>query len=281
MIVCEIKSMPPQEFKVDLEEGTFEGYCAAYGNVDFGGDRLVYGSGKHIAEANPTVPIYFGHGWMNNERPVGKSLAFEEREPGLWTKGKIFNVPSTADILVGMREGVLGEMSIGWKAVDERMVKEEGRTVREVLKWDLQEYSVLPNGFAMNPQALVTAVKGGRILVMTKEDAEADEEAKIDLTDAAIDGKDYAALRAFVEKSDPVALLLDEATYLRTLATDLKAEGREDEVRQALSELDSASLLLRGLCAVKDIDLPLEGDLLALIRQTTENIHEASRTLSS
>lgn len=291
MIVCEVKTSPPQEFKVDLDEGTFEGFAAAYGNIDQGGDRLLFGSGKHIADANPALPIYFGHGWMQNERPIGKSLYFEERTEGLFTKGKIFDIPSNADILVGMKEKILGCMSIGWKPVEKKTVRENGQTIREVSRYDLQEYSILPNGFAMNPQALITAVKSGRVTIMTADETLEDEEieekgdedvdAQIDLTDANIAEKDYGKLRAFVDNSDPVALLLDEATYLHELATALKAEGREDEVRQALVELDSAALILKGLCALEDIVLPDEADLLALIRETTKNIHEASHALTS
>ncbi|MFH0916999.1 MAG: HK97 family phage prohead protease [bacterium] len=275
MIVCEVKTSPPQEFKVDLEERTFEGYAAAYGNVDQGGDRLLYGSGKHIADANPSIPIFYGHGWTQNERPIGKSLYFEEREEGLFTKGKIFDVPTNQDILVGMKEKILGCLSIGWKPTEKKTVREDGQTIREVSKWDLQEYSVLPNGFAMNPQALITAMKGGRVVIMAGVD-----EDKLDLTDENIPTRDYRELREFVEKADPISLLLDEATYLNELTKNLSAEGREEEVRQALAELNSAALLLKGICAMNDLD-PGEADLVALIRKTTEKIHEASKTLTS
>jgi len=313
MIVCEVKTSPPQNFKVDIDEGTFEGLAAAYGNIDQGGDRLLFGSGKHIADANPTMPVYFGHGWMQNERPIGKSIYFEERPEGLFTKAKIFDTEAGREVLTGMREGVLGCLSIGWNPVDKKMVKEGKRTDREISKWDIKEYSVLPNGFAMNPQALITAVKDGRLTISMPEEEPAEEEDGVteakelelngivaiengcytsnnitldaagvtDLTDAHIPTKDYTKLRTFVEKSDPVAMLLDEATYLRELAVSLKAEGREEEVRQALAELDSASLILKALCAVKEVELPDESDLLALIRQTTKNIHEASQSLSS
>lgn len=359
MFVCEVKATLPQEFKVDTDNGTFEGFCAGYGNVDQGGDRLLFGSGAHIAKANPTTPIYFGHGWMYNERPLGKSLHFEERPQGLFTKGQIFDTPAGIETLTGMRQGVISTMSIGWKPVEKKMVRDtDGQMVREVSKWDLKEYSVLPTGMSMNPEALITQVKSGRLVVATdavklaringevsdqgKREAlgaaleaayseeytwvvdfssdrvvyEVGDEcfqmayamgadgtctltgdpvpverqvtyvptgksalpSKVDVTDGG-NRKDYAELRGFFEKSDPVALLLDEATFLHTLAEDLKAEGREEDVRSALSELDAAALLLKGMCAVQDIEIPEGGDIISLIRQTTQNIHEATTRL--
>jgi len=368
-MLIEVKTSPPQEFKVDVDAGTFEGYAAAYGNIDEGNDRILAGAGAHIGLANPTLPIYFSHGWLQNERPIGKSLYFEDRPQGLFTKGKMFDTPAGSEVLIGMREGVIGAMSIGYTvpADGKRFVKEEGRTVREISKFNLNEYSICATGFAMNDRALITTVKGGRLMVaeafakttridgavtagaldtalqealrevypgadyvwvrdhsasavlylvenydteqstlyqqgytadadgsvtLLGDATEVEEQTtytpvtgkatgKTDLTDALIPSKDYRELRGFVEKADPIALLLDEATYLNELTKSLKAEGREDEVRQALQELDSAALLLKGICAVNDIEIEADNDILALIRATTQNIHAASQALST
>jgi hypothetical protein len=161
------------------------------------------------------------------------------------------------------------------------MVKENGRTIREVLKYDLQEYSILPNGFAMNPRALVTAVKSGRVLIMADDGIETDPDdpdTKVDLTDMNILPRTYEG----VDQSDPVAVFLDEASYLKQLTENLKAEGREDEIREALVELEAAALILKGRCAVQDIELPSgDDDLLDHIRNLTTNIREASLALIS
>lgn len=432
MFDVEVKASPPQEFKVNLDDGTFEGFPAAYGNIDDGGDRIVFGAGKHIAEANPTIPIFYGHGWLNNEPPVGKSLMFDERRPGLWSKGKMLDTAEGRDILTGMREGVLNAESIGYKALDWKMVAEKGEYVREIYKYELKEYSILPAGFAMNPQAVITAVKGNGLHIYDVEEtkgvigyvetpkadrgaswdgpgevAKADvgelramcawvdtanddnksaykfphhkaggehavvfaalsaamgrlnqasipdadkrgvyahiakhyrdfgeeppgygkashlqEEVglkflqvegdvvdadtpvtvthtngtnwysngtgtldsstitvKTDVTGDQVPEKDYRELRAYVEKADPVSVLLDEAAYMHELAQSLKAEGREDEIREALSELDSASLLLKAITEVKQPE-PVEDDIVALIKHTTEQVNEARRILA-
>ena len=378
MFRCEVKTSPPQEFKVDVDNGTFEGYAAAYGNVDSGGDRLLYGSGAHIAQANPVLPVYFGHGWMQNERPIGKSLYFEERREGLFTKAKVFDTPAGAEVLTGMREGVLGALSIGWNPVEKKRVQENGKTVREVAKYDLNEYSVLPNGMSMNDRALITSVKGilrfadpkarvvrgvsgitdvggdpsweaiedeveeaiqalytdgsevdvrdisasavvfdlygpmspmedetesfqvgysidgNGVVTLTgdpvavdvvvsyvpSDDTATAGKRREDLTDGSIPPRDYGKFRDFVDKADPIGLLLDEATFIHAMAQTLKVEGREEEVGLALRELDGAALLLKGICAVKNIE-PDDGDMLALIRQTIQNIHEARNILVS
>jgi HK97 family phage prohead protease len=371
--IREIKTLPPVEIKVDLESGTFEGYAAAYGNVDREGDRLLYGSGKHIADANPTLPIFYQHNWKEGHRPIGKSLYFEERTEGLFTKGMIFDTPAGIETRVGMHEGVLNCLSIGWKPVERKMVKEGGRTVREVSKYDIGEYSVCTKGFSMNDQALITAVKsriGGKarsidgitglidiggspswesiidaVRVALRADVDVDDDhgiyivdisasavvyevyswesgsedlytvtysiddagmatitgtpeptvvrATYETSDAAPAGKtvvhegavsqrDYKAMRSFLESSDPIATLLDEAAYLQTLAKEIKAEGREEEVRRALADLDAAALLLKGHCAAEDIQMPNDdADIIEAIRATTLSIREASQELVS
>jgi HK97 family phage prohead protease len=379
--IREIKTLPLMDLNVDLDEGTFECYAAAYGNIDDGGDRFHYGSGKHIADANPTLPIFYQHDWMQGKRPLGKSLLFDERKPGLWLKAKVFDTQDGRDTLVGMREGVIGEMSIGWNCREKKITKEGGRTVREVLKYDLFECSACTNGFAMNSQAVITAVKSRLPILRATDDPvqktrtiggitglvdiggspswESIEDAvrtalragytegdrsiyiadisatavvyevydwetgkedlftveysiddagvatitgepvatvihasyepkgfvpagKVNVHDGTIESKDYKELRGFVERTDPVALLLDEAAYLHTLAQELKAEGREEEVRQALIELDAAALLLKGQCAINDIPVDQDdGDLLEAIRRTTLSIREVSQELAS
>ncbi len=160
-MLFEIKNLPAQEFKVNFDDGTFEGFCAHYGNIDQGGDMLLPGSGKHIVDSGIQVPIFFSHGWKENQPPVGVSLSLSEQVNGMWTKGKIIEKTSLGhDCLVLMDEGAIDCMSIGWNPVTAKRAKTtDGKSYREVSKWDILEYSVCPKGFAMNPEAMI--VKGG------------------------------------------------------------------------------------------------------------------------
>lgn len=160
-MLFEIKHLPAQEFKVNFDDGTFEGFCAHYGNIDRGGDMLLPGSGKHIVDAGVQVPIFFSHGWKENQPPIGISLSLSEQTDGMWTKGKVIDKTSLGhDCLVLMDEGAIDCMSIGWNPVTSKRAKTaDGKSYREIAKWDILEYSVCPKGFAMNPEAMIT--KGG------------------------------------------------------------------------------------------------------------------------
>lgn len=331
-MMFEIKTLPAQEFKVNFDDGTFEGFCAHYGNIDRGGDMLLPGSGKHIVDAGVQVPIFFSHGWKENQPPIGVSLTLEERPDGMWTKGKILERTSLGhDCLVLMDEGAIDCMSIGWNPVTSKRAKTaDGKSYREIAKWDILEYSVCPKGFAMNPEAMIT--KGGPRGIIAKSrwignvtdlidvggstswdsvidlvmsalrafysdlnghidrldisanavvyniwDWDGRDEilqmgytlengavtldgnprpvdiqvtyvtsggAPVDVTGDNVDPKDWKGMRAKVHETDPVGLLIDEAAYIHDLAKTLKAEGRDEEVRVALTELASAKSLI-------------------------------------
>lgn len=334
-MLFEIKHLPAQEFKVNFDDGTFEGFCAHYGNIDRGGDMLLPGSGKHIVDAGIQVPIFFSHGWKENQPPIGLSMTLEERPDGMWTKGEVFGDTALGhDMLILMDKKAVDCMSIGWNPVTSKRAKTaDGKSYREVAKWDILEYSVCPKGFAMNPEAMIT--KGGlrsafaksrRIgnittpidvgggaswlsaidQVMTAVEAFYSDQdvhvscepldisgsaviynvwdwegrddilqmgyimgeggavtldgdpravdiqvtyvtsggAPIDLTGDNVDPKDWKGMRASFRSADPMGLLLDEAAYIHELAKTLQAEGRDEEVRVALTDLASAKSLI-------------------------------------
>jgi len=294
--VREVKFLPPQEFKVNPDNGTFEGYCAFYGNVDEWGDRLLPGSGAATIKGNPTLPVYYGHGWMQNEKPVGKSLAFEDRPEGVFTRGKLYDTPAGLETLVNMREGTANGLSIGWKpdAGAIKMVKENDLLIREVAAWQMFEYSVTP--MPANDLARVLDVKqrlayvlapvevdteGARAIRGEWEQTHRGPRRHLDVTGDEIEPKDWNALWAAVEGSDPLLLLLDEAAYLGELVEQIKAEGREEEVRRALGDLENARLLLEAKClAATREEEPLDG-LLDLVQRNILTIREAAAKIAS
>jgi HK97 family phage prohead protease len=276
---CEIKWAAPSvaQIKLDPESGIFEGFCAAYGNVDTWGDRLNPGSGLEVASRNPTLPIYFDHDWMQGQPPVGKSTGFDEREEGLWTSGQIFTTfDKGRQIHKGMIEGVLNSLSIGWKAKEWKI--NDG--IREVDRYDLEEYSIV--NFPANERARVTMVKAQLETVRlqgalgSKGLQESIEELlarlpKIDLTDQNVGRKEAPR----TDGSDPIAVLLDEVDFLSQITTELKAEGREAEVRNAIVALKTAVVNLESALPMVEEAI----DLSDVYRSLAANIREAVQAL--
>ena len=279
----EIKVLP-LEMKVNVDDGTFEGYCAGYGNIDSYDDRLLANSHEQTIVDNPEqVKVYVEHGWYEGQLPVGKALSFEGREEGLYTQGKVLPTSLGKDVIMLMKDKVMTGLSIGWMPLDFKYLKEGDKHIREVSRYELREYSIVSWG--ANDFAKISGVKG-RVGVRydffsVLEDAKDKIEGQaLYVTGDAIEPKDFAAMRERFRKSDPVGILLDEAAYLHEMARELKAEGREDEIREALGELDQATLLLSALCVAEEIE-PERGDIVALLRKTTQNIHEVTQAVSS
>ena len=68
------------------ETGYIEGLAAGYGNVDFGGDRILPGACTKTLEGRSGVPMLLFH---DQKRPVGRWSEFTETPDGLVAKGRI------------------------------------------------------------------------------------------------------------------------------------------------------------------------------------------------
>lgn len=148
----EIKSFPA-EFKVDVDEGVFEGYASVFGNVDSWGDIVERGAFKKTLQENAhRVKVLWQHDWFT---PIGKPLHMEEDAKGLFTRTKVAPTQQGKDALVLLREGVINELSIGYDPI--KWTHDQETDVRHLHEVRLWEYS--PVTFAANELARVTGVK--------------------------------------------------------------------------------------------------------------------------
>lgn len=133
------------------ESGYVEGLAAGYGNIDFGGDRILPGSIGKSLEGRSGVPMLLYH---DMQRPVGKWAEFQESDDGLITKGRIsIKTRDGGEAYELVKDGALAGLSIGYEALKHRMVGK----VRELTELLLHEVSLVTVG--MNPKALVTGFK--------------------------------------------------------------------------------------------------------------------------
>ena len=144
------------QFKADSfddEQGIFSGVAAVYGNIDSGGDIIEPGAfQKALEDGIDRIKILALHNdcWL----PVGKPLELRDEKEGLFIKGKISDTSMGKDVKILLRDGVLGELSIGYDPVVFDYDENGIRHLREVRLW---EVSIVT--WAMNPEAVITGYK--------------------------------------------------------------------------------------------------------------------------
>jgi hypothetical protein len=151
----EFKALPMTEVKVDRKKRRVEGWAAAYGNVDLGGDRIHPGAAqKTIEDRMPRQLIKF---FWNHEFGIGMPEALEEHSTGLLAVGKVTDHPEFDKYLAQIEQGVAAHQSIGYSVVKAAFTEEDEELIREIKEYKLFEWG--PVYWPMNELAEITAVK--------------------------------------------------------------------------------------------------------------------------
>jgi uncharacterized protein len=150
----EIKSFELKD--VEVEERTFTGYAAAYGNVDSDGDIIQMGAfAESLANDFPRnkIKILWQH---KSSEPIGLPVEMREDDKGLFVKGKISKTERGNEAMELLRDGVIDSMSVGFMIPkDGYDYDEDGK--RMINKGRLMEFSLVT--FPANEQAVVQSVK--------------------------------------------------------------------------------------------------------------------------
>jgi HK97 family phage prohead protease len=224
----------PFELKsADPDEGTFEGYASAYGVVDSDGEVVDRGAfAKTIKEGADRVKIYYNHGWLWNEAPIGKALALTDDDKGLLIRARIAPTVRGTETLTLAREGVITELSIGARVVKAQRGSDGRRHFKELA---LREVSLVDN--AANPEARILEVKSERLIAA--------------LRDLTPDDVNPDALKAAIESLK--ALLPtepDESTPVGDAAASVKADEPvidHSALAEVLRDFTSLSAQIRSL----------------------------------
>lgn len=148
-----IKSRPSLRFEIKevTEQGTFEGLLSPYGNVDHGRDVVERGAyTKTLKERGNKIPMLWSH---KTDVPIGE-LALEDREDGLWCKGRfILDLAAAKEAYICVKNGIATGLSIGFETIKDSI--EDG--VRHLKEVRLYEGSVVL--FPMNDLARIATVK--------------------------------------------------------------------------------------------------------------------------
>ncbi|MET3824568.1 HK97 family phage prohead protease [Sphingomonas sp. PvP055] len=144
----------PFEIKSLNDSGQIEGLLAGFGNVDSGGDRLIYGAfTKSLAARTTPLPMLLHH---DMKRPVGVWRDWQERAEGLHVKGSLTLASRDAQEAYALaKDGALTGLSIGWAKGRGNLDPSTG--VRTIEEAELHEGSLVT--FPMNEKTRVTSIK--------------------------------------------------------------------------------------------------------------------------
>lgn len=180
---------------VDFGSRIISGWAAYHNNIDRVDDIIEpQASVKAVArlKSPSQVGVFVGHDM--SRLPVGIPVKVEAHPEGLFVETKIFDGP-TGDDLLGVARGLreagqsLG-MSIGYRLLDGKRDRVNGKTIRRITDYSLHEYSFAASQAIANTSALVTGVKtvysvkemDGRFHVMkdgtSKADYASEDEAR-------------------------------------------------------------------------------------------------------
>ena len=173
------KVSPSFVTKVDGEQGIVEHTVAVMGNVDLGGDRIHNGAfTKTISERAGKIRVLDSHNSDSVLDVLGKPLAlwevgrdelpadvrarFPDATGALMARTQfLMDTPEGKGAFTRIRDGALGEYSIGYDAVKadytDEMIGEKSQSIRNLKEIKLWEYSPVP--FGMNSATSTLSAK--------------------------------------------------------------------------------------------------------------------------
>src|ERR1700752_875622 len=110
----------PFEVKTNVDQRIFEGYASTW-DKDLVNDQIIQGAfAKTIKERKDKIKVLWQHG-----APLGKPLEMVEDSKGLYVKAYVSKTQLGDEALEYMRDGVVDEMSIGYKVMDDEYAKND------------------------------------------------------------------------------------------------------------------------------------------------------------
>ncbi len=153
---------------VDDKRGIIQGYLNYIGNIDYGDDRTMKGafrktlSDSYARKSQQNLdflwPYLFNHDY--SQLPPGGIFEADETSAGLYTKTQFnLDIQMGRELYASFKMGTMKKQSMGYKAIQVEWVKEEGKSIRNLLEVQVMEGSAVV--FPMNDLAQVDTVKNG------------------------------------------------------------------------------------------------------------------------
>ncbi len=147
-------------------KGIVEGYLNYLNNIDFGDDRTMPGAFKRtlsVSYARKTTqgldylwPYLWNHDY--SQLPPGGIFEANEDRRGLYIKTQLnMDIQMGRELYASFKTGTMKKQSMGYRAIQVDWVKEEGKSIRNLLEVEVMEGSAVV--FPMNDLAQVDTVK--------------------------------------------------------------------------------------------------------------------------
>jgi uncharacterized protein len=162
-----VKSAPFEVKAADSDTGTFEAIVSVFGNVDLIGDVVVPGAFKDSltrwSEAGDPIPVVWSHAWDDPMSHIGVVEAAEERDDGLYVKGRldVDDNPIAKQVHKLLKRRSVKEFSFAYDVVEGGPAERDSEKVYELRELDLIE--VGPTLKGMNPDTQLLAAKAAEM----------------------------------------------------------------------------------------------------------------------
>src|SRR5258707_3228554 len=147
-------------------KGIVEGYLNYIGNIDYGDDRTMPGAFKatlrdsYARKSAQDLEYLWPYLWNHDYSQMPGGGIFEANEDGMGLYVKVqmnMETDMGRELYTSFRSGFLKKQSMGYRAIQVDWVKEEGRSIRNLLEVAVMEGSAVV--FPMNDLAQVDTVK--------------------------------------------------------------------------------------------------------------------------
>jgi len=225
-------------------QGIVEGYLNYIGNIDFGDDRTMKGAfqktlkvsyaRKSAQDLDYLWPYLWNHNYDNPLLVPGGIFDADEDHKGLYIKVKLLQeIQIGRELYASFKARTITKQSMGYIAQQVDWVKEEGRSIRNLLEVEVKEGSAVV--FPMNDLSQVNIVKNGMRSFFMKGKIKQE-------SPAVITTKDYASDYAQVTQQDWVSDLWNLWYPFRNAMTQAFAIGDRpaEDVDTALEQFGVA-----------------------------------------
>lgn len=138
---------------------SFNGYAARFGGNDSYGDTIHPGAFKGVAGELTEVKMYFNHGWLRRELPIGKMFVKEDAH-GLFVERVEFThgIKQADDVALAVEHKTINGLSIGYIIKTENTKRKAEGKGRDIYGIEfLKEVSVVD--WPADDNALIMDVK--------------------------------------------------------------------------------------------------------------------------
>lgn len=147
------------KFSGEGNSRTFSGYASVFGGDDSYGDTIHPGAYTKAVGDGAEVRMYFNHGWMRKELPIGKMLVKQD-DHGLFVERAEFThgIKLADDVALAIKHKTVNGLSIGYRITTEKTKQKSSGKGRDIYEIDfLKEVSIVDD--PADAYALITNVK--------------------------------------------------------------------------------------------------------------------------